>query len=144
MLAGRKDQTCNSVRCIGTRILLSEAFDHSRVTALRHTVAACAGRAGLADERLSDFVAAVNELLTNAVRHGGGQGHVRLWAVDDEIVCEVTDSGGGLPAGARGQDRPAPEDPGGRGLWLAAELTDALELTTGEHGTAVRISTRVG
>ena len=114
------------------------------MTALRHRVAACAGQAGLARDRLSDFVTAVNELITNAVRHGGGQGFLRLWAASGEVVCEVTDSGGGLPAGAQGQDRPALQQPGGRGLWLAAKLADTLKVTTGEKGTAVRISTRVG
>ena len=123
--------------------MLSQGFDHSRVTALRHTVASRAGHAGLSGDRLDDFVAAVNELLTNAVRHGGGSGHLQLGRAGAEVVCEVTDRGDGMPPGAAPHDRPAPEDPGGRGLWLAAELTDAIRVTSGEGGTAVRISTRV-
>jgi anti-sigma regulatory factor (Ser/Thr protein kinase) len=55
--------------------LISEAFDRSRITSLRHSVTAAAGAAGLTGDRLEDFVVAVNELLTNAVRHGGGTGH---------------------------------------------------------------------
>jgi serine/threonine-protein kinase RsbW len=114
------------------------------VTELRHAVASRAADAGLAGERLDDFVAAVNELLTNAVRHGGGTGHVQLWREPTAVVCEVTDRGAGMPAGWTSRTgRPAPDEPGGRGLWLVGELTDAVELKTGDAGTAVRISTNV-
>jgi anti-sigma regulatory factor (Ser/Thr protein kinase) len=131
-------------RGIGIDILLSEVFDHSRVTELRHGVASCAAGAGLAGERLDDFVVAVNELLTNAVRHGGGGGHISLWRADASVVCEVADHGDGLPEARYGPpERPAPNEPGGRGLWLAAELTDSLELKTGRTGTSVRISSHV-
>ena len=130
-------------RCIGTEILLTEAFDHSRVTPLRHSIAACAGAAGLSGGKLDDFVVAVNELLTNAVRHGGGTGRVSIWVESGSIVCEVADRGTGLrharPVKAQ---RPAADEPGGWGLWLADELTDAMVLQTGPDGTTVRISAR--
>jgi serine/threonine-protein kinase RsbW len=114
------------------------------VTELRHAVAARAAGAGLAGERLDDFVAAVNELLTNAVRHGGGTGHVQLWREPAAVVCVVTDRGAGMPAGWTPPiGRPAPAEPGGWGLWLVGELTDAIEFETGAAGTAVRISTNV-
>ena len=114
------------------------------MTGLRHAVVSCATRAGLAGDRLDDFVVAVNELLTNAVRHGGGAGHLALWREDDAVVCQVTDRGTGLPA-PRGDkpDRPAMDEPGGWGLWLAGELTDTLDLQSGPDGTTVRISTRL-
>jgi serine/threonine-protein kinase RsbW len=114
------------------------------VTELRHAVASCAAAAGLTGERLDDFVVAVNELLTNAVRHGGGIGHLRLWRAPDAVVCEVSDHGPGMPGewSAR-TGRPAPDEPGGWGLWLAGKLTDSIELTSGAEGTAVRISTNV-
>jgi serine/threonine-protein kinase RsbW len=129
---------------IGIEVLLSEVFDHSRVTELRHAVTSCAAAAGLAGDRLDDFVVAVNELLTNAVRHGGGSGQVAIWREDASVVCEVIDHGPGLPeARSEFPARPAANDPGGRGLWLAAELTDTLELQTGRNGTSVRISSRV-
>jgi serine/threonine-protein kinase RsbW len=125
--------------------LLTASFDHSRVTELRHAVASCARNAGLSGERLEDFVVAVNELLTNAVRHGGGAGRVVLWRAGGSVVCEVADAGAGLagPVPAR-PPKPAPDEPGGWGLWLAGELTDTLEIDTGEHGTTVRVSSRTG
>jgi serine/threonine-protein kinase RsbW len=129
---------------IGTDLLLAESFDHSRVTALRHAVASAAADAGLAGVRLDDFVVAVNELLTNAVRHGGGAGHVALWRDGGSVFCEVSDHGPGVPdSRAAHPVRPAADDPGGRGLWLVGILTDSFDVTTGSNGTAVRISSRL-
>jgi serine/threonine-protein kinase RsbW len=110
------------------------------VTALRHAVATRAGESGLGGDRLEDFVVAVNELLTNAVRHGGGTGHVTVRHVDGAVVCEVSDRGAGLGSVAPG--KPAPDQPGGWGLYLVRALTDTCEVTTGPEGTTVRISTR--
>ena len=117
----RKDQTCPTVEGIGTERLLSESFDRSGVTALRHAVTSCAESAGLADGRLEDFVVAVNELLTNAVRHGGGSGRIELWRENSSVVCEVTDPGTGLA-----DPRPGPPHRGrtGRLGALAGRRTD--------------------
>jgi anti-sigma regulatory factor (Ser/Thr protein kinase) len=107
-------------------------------------VAACAATAGLAGDRLDDFVVAVNELLTNAVQHGGGRGHVALWRASGAVVCEITDAGTGMPeSAARGPHPPAADQPGGRGLWLASRLTDGLEIDSDDGGTAVRVSASV-
>ncbi len=114
------------------------------MTALRHAVASSAAATGLTGDRLDDFVVAVNELLTNAVRHGGGTGHVALWRNDNAVVCEVTDRGSGLTTPRPDKpERPSIDEPGGWGLWLAGELTDTLDLQSGTDGTTVRISTRV-
>ena len=122
--------------------MVSEVFDAGRITPLRHAVAARAGEAGLTGEHLEDFIVAVNELLTNAVRHGGGTGRVVVWCAEDSVVCEVSDHGAGLGPRVRA-DKPAPDQPGGWGLYLVRELTDTLDITTGPEGTAVRISSRV-
>ena len=116
----REDQTSPNVGNIGTEVLLTETFDHSSITALRHAVASLVRSAGLDGDRLDDFVVAVNELLTNAVRHGGGLGRVALWRQDGAVVCEVSDAGAGLAAPRPApQVRPAADQPGGWGLWLA-------------------------
>jgi anti-sigma regulatory factor (Ser/Thr protein kinase) len=140
----REDQTSPNVGSIGTEVLLTETFDRSSITPLRHAVASRAGEAGLAGDRLDDFVVAVNELLTNAVRHGGGLGRLALWRQDGDVVCEVSDSGAGLAAPRPApQVRPAADQPGGWGLWLAEELTDTFQVETGTGGTTVRVSSRV-
>ncbi len=124
-------------------MLLSEVFDHSRVTALRHSVMSCARAAGLTGDRLEDFVVAANELMTNAVRHGGGTGRVVVWHAEGEIFCVVCDRGAGLTRPPAKPGRPSADIPGGWGLWLAQELTDGMQVRTGTEGTTVRISTSV-
>ncbi|SNT15238.1 Anti-sigma regulatory factor (Ser/Thr protein kinase) [Asanoa hainanensis] len=125
--------------------LLAETFARGQVTDLRHAFAACAEAAGLRDQRLDDFVLAVNELITNAVRHGGGAGELRLWRSDGTLVCEVSDGGGGIGAERlANQERPAPDVAGGWGLWLAGQLSDSMRVATGPAGTTVRISTGLG
>ncbi|KXK62969.1 ATPase [Micromonospora rosaria] len=125
-------------------VLIAEAFDEGRVTELRHSVASCASAAGLRGQALDDFVLAVNELITNAVRHGGGQGWLRLWPNGAHLFCEVADHGHGISEQRLDdRSRPAPETAGGWGLWLARELSDTMEVETGESGTVVRISARL-
>ncbi|WFE42198.1 ATP-binding protein [Micromonospora sp. WMMD998] len=130
-----------TVVSIDTSLLIAETFDQAQVTELRHSVTSCAHAVGLAGQRLDDFVLAINELITNAVRHGGGQGRLRLWRRNDELVCEVADHGPGISERRlRDRDRPAPETAGGWGLWLARELSDTMEVETGDAGTVVRIT----
>ncbi|MET7747040.1 ATP-binding protein [Micromonospora sp. NPDC005367] len=125
-------------------LLIAEAFDRGRVTELRHSVTSCAHEAGLRDQRLDDFILAVNELITNAVRHGGGHGSLRLWRRDGRLICEVADQGLGISTQRLDdRSRPAPDTAGGWGLWLARKLSDSMEVISGETGTVVRITTAV-
>ncbi|MDG4767652.1 ATP-binding protein [Solwaraspora sp. WMMD406] len=124
--------------------LLSETFDRGQVTDLRHRVASCALSAGMHGQRLDDFVLAVNELITNAVRHGGGRGWLRMWREAHSMVCEVSDNGHGIETDRlHNRDRPAPNTAGGWGLWLTERLTDTMAVATSSSGTTVRISLSV-
>ena len=126
---------------IESSLLIAEAFDQAQVTELRHSVTSCAHASGLGGQRLDDFVLAVNELITNAVRHGGGRGWLRLWRQSGRLVCEVSDHGHGISAHRLSdRSRPAPETAGGWGLWLARELSDTMDVETGTAGTLVRIT----
>ena len=49
--------------------------------------------AGLAERPATALVAAVNEIATNSLQHGGGQGELRVWAESDALLCEVSDQG---------------------------------------------------
>ncbi|MDG4806043.1 ATP-binding protein [Micromonospora sp. WMMD1120] len=123
-------------------LLIADAFDQAQVTEIRHSVTSCAYASGLSGQRLDDFVLAINELITNAVRHGGGRGWLRLWHRSGALVCEVADHGRGIsPQRLGDRSRPAAHTAGGWGLWLARELTDAMEVVTGSAGTTVRITT---
>jgi anti-sigma regulatory factor (Ser/Thr protein kinase) len=125
--------------------LLTQTFNRGQVTELRHSVASCAAASGLAGQRLDDFVLAVNELITNAVRHGGGRGDLRMWRAAREVVCEVSDGGAGIAADRLAdRDRPAPGTAGGWGLWLARTLADEMVVRTGPAGTTVRVSAALG
>ncbi|SCE91369.1 Anti-sigma regulatory factor (Ser/Thr protein kinase) [Micromonospora matsumotoense] len=133
--------TPRTVVPIEPSLLIAEAFDQAQVTELRHSVSSCAHSAGLTGQRLDDFVLAVNELITNAVRHGGGQGWLRLWRRPGRLVCEVSDHGNGMSEQQLDdRSRPAPDTAGGWGLWLARELSDAMQVESGPAGTTVRIS----
>jgi serine/threonine-protein kinase RsbW len=118
--------------------LLTTAFDRSSLGELRGALTRCAASCGLADLNLSNFVLAVNEIATNAVRHGGGKGTVTLWQDGAELRCEVVDQGRGIPEGRlNGFHRPQPGHIGGWGLWLARHICHSVDIETGAGGTRV-------
>ncbi|GGO75342.1 hypothetical protein GCM10012289_50150 [Nonomuraea cavernae] len=120
-------------------------FARGRVTVLRRDISVCAAGEGLRGRRLEDFVLAVNEVITNAVLHGGGGGRVRLWARRGRLWCEVTDHGPGLPPGWMGSARtPSSHDTGGRGLWLTRMLCDHVTIVSSPGGTCVTFSAAIG
>ncbi|MGY1825781.1 anti-sigma factor RsbA family regulatory protein [Blastococcus sp. SYSU DS0541] len=99
--------------------------------------------AGPAD-LLEDFQLAVDEMTSNAVRHGHRPVSLRLWTAPGQLVCTIGDAGTG-PADpfagygpAHGEDLSA----GGMGLWLARQLCDHVALRRDAHGSSVRLTTR--
>ena len=118
---------------------LDQAFDSDSLYALRAAVAAHGSQAGLSDGRTRDLVLAVHELAANAVRHGAGQGRLRLWAADDAVRCEVTDQGAPGEADAAGwQAEP------GHGLWLVRQIADSASVQSGVSGTVAAVIFRRG
>jgi anti-sigma regulatory factor (Ser/Thr protein kinase) len=124
----------------GERVLMAGAFSPGQLAAIRGRISRFAAGAGLNDEGREDFVTAVNEALTNVVRHGGGTGTLRLWH-DHDLVCEVCDTGPGFDARiyAGRTTRPAASGSGGLGLWLVRRLSPRSEIHSGPGGTRVRI-----
>jgi serine/threonine-protein kinase RsbW len=127
---------------VETTALLVEDFDVALITPVRHAVSRGAVGAGLTGQRLEDFVLAVNEIVTNAVRHAGGGGTLRMWLAAGVLICEVVDKGAGIPEERLSADRALPPSSAisGRGLWLARHLVDDVAVSTGEAGTIVRLS----
>ncbi|AEV84143.1 anti-sigma regulatory factor [Actinoplanes sp. SE50] len=120
---------------------LDSRFAAAALTDLRHTVRTAAAGAGLHGERLDDFIVAVQELITNAVRHGGGRGRLLLRRYDNTVTCEISDHGSGFPGGVPPIVSPPPAGvPGGRGLWLATQLSDTLLITDRPDGVTVTIT----
>lgn len=126
---------------MGEPVLLSRGFDREAIAEARHALAGCAAEAGLTGSRLDAFVLAVNEMMTNAVRHGGGSGQVRLWRTGAGLACEISDAGPGAPpARLNGHRLPPTSATGGRGLWLARHLCDTMGVDTGHDGTTVYLT----
>jgi anti-sigma regulatory factor (Ser/Thr protein kinase) len=120
--------------------LIALEFRRPDLGRLRRRVASCAAEAGLRGMRLQAFVMAVNEVLTNAVVHGGGLGRLRLWHAGRRLVCEISDAGPGIPAERMPTGRPPVEATSGRGLWLTRTLCDVVSLETGRYGTTIRLA----
>jgi anti-sigma regulatory factor (Ser/Thr protein kinase) len=117
-------------------------FDGDVLRELRRFSHEQAVRAGLAGDRLEDFVLAVNELATNSIEHGGGTGVLRIWTEDGQLAGEVRDSGrltdplvGRRPATSEHSRR-------GRGLLMVHQLADLVRSHTGSDGTTIRIYLR--
>jgi anti-sigma regulatory factor (Ser/Thr protein kinase) len=92
---------------------------------------------------LEDFLLAVDEMTTNALRHGRPPVDLRLWAGEKRLVCTITDHGAGLqdPFIGYGPAHGADLSLGGMGLWLARQLCDHVDITTAEDGVRVRLTT---
>jgi anti-sigma regulatory factor (Ser/Thr protein kinase) len=120
--------------------VLVRSVQRGTLTVTRHALAAFAERAGLAGRGLQGFVLAADELLTNAVVHGGGTGRLRVWVAGQRLHCEVSDTGPGMPPDRRRSRLPAADQPCGRGIWLVRRLCDDLTIRTGRNGTTVRVS----
>lgn len=93
---------------------------------------------GLADDRASDLVLAVNEVASNSIRYGGGGGVLRMWIDERQaVVCEVEDAGH-ITNPLEGRYAPG-RDLGARGLWLVNQLCDLVEVRSDSDGTRVRV-----
>jgi anti-sigma regulatory factor (Ser/Thr protein kinase) len=118
------------------------AFASEDLVAVRSLVSRGARAAGLPPSRAAELVTAVNEVATNSIRHGGGGGRLRLWQEQSALVCEVRDNGR-FDQPLVDRLRPAAELSAPRGLWLANQLCDLVQIRTLPEGTVVRLHTRL-
>ncbi len=121
------------------RELARIAFGRSDLHDLRSAVADVAS--AHTPDRVSDIVLAVHELAVNSIMHGGGEGVVHVLHTGDELVFDVRDAdGSGVVPAVRS---PTPDALGGRGLWLAQHLADALTISHAARETSVRLHLRL-
>jgi anti-sigma regulatory factor (Ser/Thr protein kinase) len=113
-------------------------FDADSLGAVRDLVTGRAEGAGLERATTDELVLAVNEIATNSIRHGGGFGVIRTWDDGGYLLFQVED-GGRIDAPLAGRRQPVLHEPGGRGLWLANQLCDLVQVRTFEDGNVVRI-----
>jgi anti-sigma regulatory factor (Ser/Thr protein kinase) len=116
-------------------------FDKADLAMVRHLVSQCARFAGLDPRSNEDLVLAVCEVATNSIQHGGGKGRLDVWDENGELICAVRDSGR-IDNPLVGRERPRPEQERGRGLWLANQLCDLVQVRSGPGGTDVRLRMR--
>lgn len=113
-------------------------FGIAELSEVRDRVGRAAERAGLDPRGVADLVTAASELAANSVMHGGGSGTLRLWREGDDLLAEVEDRGL-IVEPLVGRLRPTISQEGGRGLWLANQLCDLVQIRSGERGTTVRL-----
>ncbi|HEY7138279.1 MAG TPA: anti-sigma factor RsbA family regulatory protein [Acidimicrobiia bacterium] len=113
-------------------------YDASQLRALRDFVGVRAEASHVSLRARETLVWVANELATNSIRHGGGAGSLTLWRSGDRVVCEVTDRGW-IRDPLVGRVEPAEERESGRGVWLANQLCDLVQIRTTPNGTTVRV-----
>jgi serine/threonine-protein kinase RsbW len=137
------DDTAETVPApITRRVTVSDIGD------LRRLVNETAAAIGMDRAQAFRFTVAVNEVVINAVQHGGGTAEVTVSGTREDdggkaIVVIVVDRGpgwnGNVPA-----DLPSSDAVHGRGLWMAHRLCADVTIRTSVEGTMVRLREPVG
>jgi anti-sigma regulatory factor (Ser/Thr protein kinase) len=121
-----------------TRCLESLTFNLSQLALVRNIAESRATTFGLTETRLDDLVLAVHEIAANSVRHGGGEGRFRLWREGRSLVAEISDKGV-ITDSLAGREHPGTVAERGRGLWIANQVCDLVQIRTYATGTVVRL-----
>lgn len=108
----------------------------------REAVARLAVEAGLAADRVDDLVLAVNEVVTNAYRHGRPPVTLRGWRSEEGVLVAVEDRGTGVADALAGMAPPPHDDRtlGGRGVRLARLCSDLMTLRRERDRFTVRLA----
>ncbi|HET9996388.1 MAG TPA: sensor histidine kinase [Nocardioides sp.] len=116
-------------------------FDRDELPLIRGFAVRIAQASGLSPAATENLALAVHELATNSVVHGRGPAALWYWEEPDAVVVEVHDAGfiGDPLVGRRAPD-PMQED--GRGVWMANQLCDLVQIRSSEAGTQVRVRMR--
>jgi anti-sigma regulatory factor (Ser/Thr protein kinase) len=121
-----------------TRCLESMTFRAGQLALVRALAEARASQYGLTERQLDDLVLAVHEIAANSVRHGGGQGQFRLWRDGRSLVAEISDRGT-IDDPLAGREHPGASSERGRGLWIANQVCDLVQIRTYPTGSVVRL-----
>ncbi len=113
-------------------------YNRARLAAVRKRVKEAAEQTGIGPLRAADLVAAASELAANSVAHGGGAGTMSIWREGNHLLIDFEDRGT-IEEPLAGRVHPASDQRGGRGLWLANQLCDLVQIRSGTLGTIVRV-----
>jgi anti-sigma regulatory factor (Ser/Thr protein kinase) len=118
---------------------LTMRFGEAEIPAVRRAALRWAREAGLDPDRASELLIAVYEVASNAVEHGGGVGVGRFWTADRRLLCEVS-SARPIDDPLAGYRPPSTTQERGRGLWLARQICERVDIRSGADGATVRLS----
>jgi anti-sigma regulatory factor (Ser/Thr protein kinase) len=113
-------------------------FDVTTLQPLRRFVAGHAVDAGLEAVRVAELVVAASEIATNAIVHGRGDGQVHIWTDGGYLLCEIQGPGR-ITDPLVGRLRPGHAQIHGRGVWLANQFCDLVQIRSTELRTTVRL-----
>ena len=125
------------------QLLLDKQFTVADLARLRSLIADSATLAGLSGQRGAEFVLVANELIANAIEHGGGHGLLRVFRAGGALHCQVRDHGPGFSPDDRDRDGDGYGDGDGArdvggGLVIVRELADRLDF--GANGTGAIVT----
>jgi anti-sigma regulatory factor (Ser/Thr protein kinase) len=117
--------------------------DVSDFIGLRHAVGQVLSTLGGSPDLAEDLHLAIDEMSSNAVRHGGPPVRLRLWGSAQRVVCTISDRGPGMddPFAGYGPAHGTDLSQGGMGLWLARQLCDHVDVIDNGAGLTVRLTT---
>lgn len=115
-------------------------FHDGDLSALRRRIRDVADGAGLDRSTRDNLVLAMHELAANSIVHAGGGGVLSFWREPEALVVEVRDRGRieDVLVGRGSLDLDAES---GRGIWMANQLCDLVQVRSGADGTQVRLWT---
>jgi anti-sigma regulatory factor (Ser/Thr protein kinase) len=121
-------------------LLLEQAED---LATARTLIREQGNAAGLGSKTVEDLTLAVTEVATNALVHGDAPRCLWSYVEDDHLVCQVRDAGSGLMDPLAGYLPPDAAGLSGRGLWLAHQLCDIVEVASHTTQTNVYLHARL-
>lgn len=115
-------------------------FDAAAISPVRSETAHTALRHGMSRDRVEDLVLAVSEVATNSVLYGGGRGTAWIWVdlASRRLVVDIADQGKFIDPFV-GRFLPNRIEVKGRGLWIANQLCDLVQLRNTAQGAVVRL-----
>ena len=113
-------------------------FSRADLTDLRLWATTQARSYGLSENRNDDLALALHEVSMNSIRFGGGRGTLAFWREEDRLICDVSDNGH-IADLLIGRVPPPVTLEGGRGVWLANQLCDLVQIRSAPRSTQVRL-----
>ena len=89
------------------------------------------------------LVMAANEVATNIIQHGGGQGSVWVWSDGRSVLCDLLDPLHAFEDRLAGYIPPTLDQGYGAGMWAVRQLCDLVEIRSGSSGTVFRLHARL-